>query len=150
MAAGLAYVASRSGVQILDVRDPASPKEVGVVELPGEPVAITLDGNHAYVAVWGASAVTGSLAVLDIADPGAAHVVGNFALPSAPFDVTVSEELVYVGDGDGGLFILSSDVVPEPTQTPSPSALPTAAPSPTATPAPGRAVFLPVLDVPAR
>lgn len=108
----LAYLTVGNGLQVLDLSDPGSPREVSV-EIDG--VAnhgtnrIALDGDHAYVT----DAEIG-LQVLDLRDPAAPHEVGRLEIPGRAADLVVQDGHAFVADDKGG-GLLAVDLS-DPTQ----------------------------------
>jgi len=96
-----AYVAdSGSGLQVVDIGDPAAPIIVGGVDTPGNAYGISVSGNHAYVADGG------GLQVVDISDPAAPVIVGGVDTPGDAYGITVSGNYAYVADSGSGLQVV--------------------------------------------
>jgi hypothetical protein len=76
---------SGSGLDVIDVRDPANPKRVGGFETDGPVTAVVVVGNRAFVAsmsnyqgppwIWQG----GGVDVLDLSDPAQPSRIGRFA-----------------------------------------------------------------------
>ena len=67
-----AFVADgASGLQVIDISDPASPQSVTSIAIPQLAVGVTVSGTHAYIAAYGAG-----LQVIDISTPGSPQNVG--------------------------------------------------------------------------
>lgn len=107
VAAGYAYLLEGVGpnisesLRILDVREPADPKEVGRldIEFPGN---LALSGNSVYVTAWG------RLYVLDVTDRANPRLVGASAhLDEYIGDVAVVGDYVYATGSFSGLNILT-------------------------------------------
>ncbi|MBI2874347.1 MAG: hypothetical protein HYY09_04620 [Firmicutes bacterium] len=99
-----AYVGVGLRLAVLDVSDPAAPREVGVTEPFGwyvEDVAVA--GNTAYVAAGG-----GGLALVDVADPARPVVVGRYDTPGYAEALAVTGRYVYVADGLAGLRVVDA------------------------------------------
>ncbi len=80
VADGLAYVVTwESGLNIVDLADPANPRARGTFTTPGSMQNVTVSGQYAYATGGGEN----GLLVLDVTDPSAPQTVG--ALPSLPF-----------------------------------------------------------------
>ena len=93
VADGLAYVATwESGLNIVDLVDPANPHTVGTFNTLGSMMDVIVSGGYAYVTSGGEN----GLLVLEVADPSAPQKVG--ALPTLPFAgaVALAEGYAYV------------------------------------------------------
>ena len=89
-----AYVADgESGLQIVDISDPASPATVGSLALGGFINSVALSENFAYV-----TDEDFGLRKIDISDPAHPVLVGSFDTPGEPTDVAVVGEYVIVND----------------------------------------------------
>ncbi len=72
-----AYVAGgSSGLRIVDIANPASPREVGAYDTPGSAYGIAVASSYAYVA----DGSTG-LRIVDITDPTSPREVGAYDTP---------------------------------------------------------------------
>ena len=99
---GLAYVADyRSGLQVIDVTDPASPQIVGGVDTPGGAANVAVSGTHAYVADYGSG-----LQVIDITDPRSPQIVGSVDTWGWANGVAVTGAYAYVADSHYGLYVI--------------------------------------------
>ena len=86
---------------MIDVADPAAPRELGSCPTPGAARGVQVAGRYAYVADdWG------GLRVIDVSEPAAPREVAAFDTPGQAAAVWVSGDHVYVADGTGGLFDL--------------------------------------------
>jgi fibronectin type 3 domain-containing protein len=93
-----------SGLKVVDVSSPATPRTVG--QLAGVMSGVAASGSYAYVLV----VVPGNpghtdLAVVDLRTPSAPAIVGRVTLLGG-YDVTVVGSLAYVAAGTGGLQIV--------------------------------------------
>ncbi|MCL4684449.1 hypothetical protein KJ059_06805 [Myxococcota bacterium] len=90
---GLAVAANRlGGLRILDVSQPASPREVGAIDLPGlESDVWLLPGGYAYVPQ------VDHLAIVDLRAPSSPRVVGAVPFPGRPLALTGEGSTIYVG-----------------------------------------------------
>src|SRR4051794_40345987 len=69
-----AYVADgNSGLQVIDVSNPASPQRVGGYDTSGTAYGVTVSGNCAYVADFDSG-----LRVIDVSDPAHPQQVGSY------------------------------------------------------------------------
>ncbi len=92
------FALSPDGISIIDISEPAGPREVGNFDNPGYGIAI--DGDQAYV-------VGDKLFALDISNPLFPIEIGSFSLEVTARNITVSRTHAYVADGIGGLGIFS-------------------------------------------
>ncbi|HET7460208.1 MAG TPA: hypothetical protein VFJ82_03135 [Longimicrobium sp.] len=98
----------RNGIVILDLKDPAHPKQVGEYweTLTGGAHNLWLDGDKAYVVDQGGS----EMAIVDLAIPNDPVQVGRWGLPNSPDrflqDVAVKDGLAYLSYWNDGLVIV--------------------------------------------
>ena len=104
MTGDLAYLTDDSGLQIIEVSDPAHPVRRGGYTTDGAE-DVDVMGSRAYLA----SSYRG-LKVLDVSDP--AHPVYHGGYDTPAIDVTVAGNLIYVAADLGGLLIFD---VSDPT-----------------------------------
>jgi YVTN family beta-propeller protein len=106
-----AYVADRqSGLQVIDISDPAHPCSVGTYDTPSYAADVVISGDYAYVADW-----NGGLQVIDISDPANPTYAGSVSTPGPANDVAISDTCAYIADLAAGLLVID---VSDPT-TPS-------------------------------
>jgi hypothetical protein len=92
---GYVYAVSETEFIVIDARDPARPRVAGrVAGLDGWPVAVALDGDHAFVA-----ASQGGLQVFDVRDPASPAQVGLFETLGPVTSVDVAGGRAYITDG---------------------------------------------------
>jgi hypothetical protein len=96
-----AFVANISGLQVIDITNPASPQIVGSVDTPGFANAVAVSGTHAYVADYASG-----LQVIDITSPASPQLVGSADTPGSASGVAVSGTYAYVADNTSGLQVL--------------------------------------------
>jgi len=97
----LAYVAAdQGGLRVVDVSDPAAPREAGFYDTPGRAEGVAVSGGLAYVADGL------GLRVVDVANPAAPREVGFYNTPGSAYGVAVSGNHAYVADAWEGLLIL--------------------------------------------
>jgi hypothetical protein len=99
------YVAhGQGGVRIIDVSEPASPREVGTLAL-GWVHGVAVAGSYLYVTEHGyycesaedyCGPVSGNLHIVDVARPECPRVVKTFGRPQAPEHVTVADGVAYM------------------------------------------------------
>jgi hypothetical protein len=98
-----AYLAaSKSGLRVLSIADPAHPIEVGYFAAPGNQMrSVKVMGDIAYIADCDSS-----LRIISVADPTNPVEVGRVELPSQALGVDVSGDYAFVADDDSGLRII--------------------------------------------
>ena len=97
-----AYVADqRSGLQVIDISNPASPRLVGTYDTSGVATDVAVSGNHAYVAD---SAI--GLQVIDISNPASPRLVSTYDTSDRALGVAISGNHAYVADGFSGLQVI--------------------------------------------
>jgi hypothetical protein len=109
VAENYAYVAAgASGLQVIDVSDPAAPRIAGSLALPGIALEIALAGPVAYIA-----AKDGGLHLVDVSDPAAPALIGTVPTAGAARGVTVDRERLFVATDIGAqLFDLRNPRAP--------------------------------------
>jgi hypothetical protein len=103
-----AYVAVQSStgsdgtLQVVDVSDPTTPIIVDNVIMDGDPWAVYVLNNYAYVVAADhvLPTVEGGLRIVDVSIPTSASLVASYDTPGDPRDVFVVGDLVYVADYD--------------------------------------------------
>ena len=89
-----AYVADyNSGLQIIDISNPASPSRVGSYDTPGYACGVAISGSYAYVADGGSG-----LQIIDISNPASPSLVGTYNTPDYARGVAISGSYAYVAD----------------------------------------------------
>jgi hypothetical protein len=68
-----AFVATGSGLSVMNVAVAENPFRAGFLNLTGEPVRVEVSATHAFVACG-----SGGLVVVDITNPESMFVVGNY------------------------------------------------------------------------
>jgi len=102
LAGNLAYVADyQSGLQILDVTDPAAPVRLGGYDTADNALVVDVSGNLAYVAHY-----TSGLQIIDVSDPAAPVGLGVCDTPGIAYGVAVASTTAYVADFFMGLQII--------------------------------------------
>ncbi len=96
---GTAAVQSGSGLQFLDVSNPASPVALSTFGLAHD---VEISGDYAYVANGSAG-----LQILNISNPSAPGLVGSYNTPGTARAVHVVGNYAYVADGLSGLQIIN-------------------------------------------
>jgi len=99
-----------SGLQIIDVSDPAAPTVTGTVETPGFALDVEVVGNYSYVADFDA------FVVIDSSVPDAPVIVATLETPGRPRDLTIRGNYAYVADLEGLQIIdISTPAAPQLT-----------------------------------
>lgn len=96
-----AYLGTGFGLIIVDIADPARPRAMSQLYLPGVGNGIVVSGNLAYVAGG-----QGGLRIIDVSNPMGPVERGFFDTPGSAESVAVVGSLAYVADSFAGLFIL--------------------------------------------
>jgi hypothetical protein len=105
-----AYVAADfSGLQIIDISDPANPTFKSSYDTLYSASAVDLLGNYAYVADR-----TG-LEIVDVSDLSNPTFKGSYDTPAIAYGVTVFGNYAYMADGESGLQIVDITDPANPT-----------------------------------
>ena len=104
-----AYIAHTSGLQVIDVTDPAAPVVLGHYGVPWAS-AVAVAGRYAYVASGA------GLSAIGVGDPAAPVEVAFYAITGATH-VAVAGSYIYVAAGDSGLLILRFEEPPATRRT---------------------------------
>ncbi len=103
-----AYVADYlSGLQVIDIANPASLQIVGSVDTPGAAWGVAVSGTHAYVADYGSG-----LQVIDITNPASPAIVNGVDTPNFAYGVAVSGTHAYVANSSSGLQVAPTQCEP--------------------------------------
>jgi len=105
MSGSYAFVADyESGMQIVNVSNPASPTLAGSYDTAGNATDLVVSGNYAYIAD-GAD----GLVVVDISNPASPTLAGSYDTPGDARGVAISGNHAYVAD-DGGVGLQIIDI----------------------------------------
>ncbi|KKL51943.1 hypothetical protein LCGC14_2290460, partial [marine sediment metagenome] len=89
-----------SGLQVIDISDPANPGLLGTYDTTGSAEGIDIDGNYAYIADKGSG-----LQVINIANPTSPTLAGSVTYPNVDArDVKVENNIAFIADGSGDNF----------------------------------------------
>lgn len=88
-------------LQVLDVRNPATPAILGVLPLDGEPQALQVVGTTAYIAEG-----FSGLRIVDVSNAASPTGLGSFNTAGYAQDVRVAGNVAYVADGESGVQVL--------------------------------------------
>ena len=92
---------AKQGLRVIDISDPASPREVDRLATPGEARSIFVREGLAFVADG-----TEGLRVIDISNPASLREVGSRDTPASAVDLFIQGNHAYVADGDEGLRVI--------------------------------------------
>ncbi len=107
MVGGLAYVADgTSGLQIIDVSNPAAPVQLGALDTPDLARDVAVVGGLAYVAEGAVDFSSSALQIIDVSNPAAPVELGAIDILFRANDVEVVGGLVYVGNLNQGVRIV--------------------------------------------
>jgi hypothetical protein len=98
-----------SGLQIIDITDPANPTLKGSYDTPGFAYELAISGNYAYVADWY------SLQIIDVSDPANPTFKSSYSIPDSAWGVTLSGNYAYVACRMSGLYIIDVSDPSNPT-----------------------------------
>jgi len=90
-----------SGLQIVDIADPANPRIIGACNTPNNAYALALDGDYVYIADDASG-----LQVIDISKPAEPVLIGSCNTPGYAYDVAIKEGYAFIADGAAGLQII--------------------------------------------
>jgi hypothetical protein len=106
-----AYVADgSSGLQVIDITNPASPTLAGSYDTPGYARGVAVSGDYAYVA----DDLSG-LQVIDITNPAIPTLAGSCDTPGYALGVAISGDYAYVADFTSGLQVIDISDPTTPT-----------------------------------
>ncbi len=105
-----AYVTTRSSLHLVNVADPANPREVGTTLLP-DSGGVALSNGSAYVTVWEAG-----LAVVNVSDAAHPRWASGLTLKGQARRLVVAGHYAYVADGTGGLQVVDITNPAEPRE----------------------------------
>ena len=92
----IAYVAAdNSGLKIIDISNPNSPKLIGGYTTGGSAMGVQVIGNRAYIADY-----DGGLKIIDVSNPAAPKLIGKYVTENVVFGVYVVGNRAYVSDGN--------------------------------------------------
>jgi hypothetical protein len=106
-----AYIAEGfSGLQIIDISNPAAPTLAGSINTPGTALGVHVVGNYAYVADGDAG-----LQVINISEPATPTLVGSLDTPGWAVGIYVKNYCAYVAADELGLQIINISEPATPT-----------------------------------
>ena len=83
-------------VGFVDITDPSAPQALGALAMGGEPTSITVQGNHALIAVNTSASFTAPSGKLVVVDIATRTVVHEIALGGQPDSIAISKDGKYV------------------------------------------------------
>jgi uncharacterized protein (TIGR03437 family) len=98
LAGGIVYIADEAGLWLVDVSNPAAPKQLSFLQIQtsngqSTAVGVAVSGNVAYVAV------DQGLLTVDVSNPSAPAVIGQLQWPNAfAQDIVIAQGLAFVAD----------------------------------------------------
>jgi len=96
----MAYVADNEYIRVLDVSNPASPSEIGKLDIQGSAYEVEIEGSVAYVANGNSG-----VAAVDISNPSSLSVIGEFNTPGFSYKLHKEENILFAADASAGLLI---------------------------------------------
>jgi hypothetical protein len=90
-----------SGLDIIDVSNPAQPSNIGGCYIPGDAHAVYILGNYAYLADYAYA-----LYIINITNLSNPIIAGHCDLPGHAYDLFVQDNYAYVADYTEGLQII--------------------------------------------
>ncbi|HQI84959.1 MAG TPA: tandem-95 repeat protein [Anaerolineae bacterium] len=96
-------------LMVLDMGQPASPRRLSAVMLPGETNDVVIRGSQAFVAAGSAG-----LLILDISTPSNPRILGSLDTAGYAMGVTISDTLAYIADGYVGVQMINISNVAAP------------------------------------
>jgi hypothetical protein len=105
---GLAYLATTTGLRLLDVSSPGSIVELGSCGTLGGMGTVVVSGGTALVSTWPA----GDLAAVDVTDPVRPAELGRWDLPGEVSGIARRGDIAFVACEQGGLRVMD---VSDPT-----------------------------------
>jgi hypothetical protein len=96
----LYWTGSSRRLHVVDISDRARPQPLGQSrELPGEPAALRVDGNYAYIACR-VRGLRSELQIVDTSTPAQPVLLGTLPFAEEAFDVAVAGRKAYLAAGD--------------------------------------------------
>ncbi|QTA81703.1 Putative surface protein [Desulfonema limicola] len=105
-----AYVADGgSGLQVIDISNPAQPFIIGSVDTPDIAIGVTVSGTTAYVADG-----RSGLQIIDISIPSKPFIISSVDTPDWAYCVKILDTTAYVADSDSGLQVIDVNIPTNP------------------------------------
>jgi hypothetical protein len=103
-----AYVASRKGLEVIDISDPTAPVRVGVNYNLGVINDLKVMGNYAYCSD------NNGLRVIDISNPSSMWEVGNYYTDGAGRSLVIKRKYVYLTTSSSKVLVFDVSVPSQP------------------------------------
>jgi hypothetical protein len=100
---GFAYLATATGLRIVNVADPQRPTLFTFAGIPRPVEGVAVAGRYLYLSI-----MPGALLIADAADPAAPVLVGGVSLPSYTKNLQVVGDKVYVANGTSGVAVVAA------------------------------------------
>jgi len=100
-----------SGLQVIDVSNPAAPTIIGSLDTPGRAQDIALSGNTAFIA----DGFAGGLQVIDVSNLSAPTIIGSRDTPGAAYGIALSGNTAFIADYYSGLQVIDVSNPTAPT-----------------------------------
>ncbi len=100
---GFAYLATSTGLRIVNVADPQRPTLTSFAGIPRPVEGVAVAGRYLYLSI-----MPGALLIADAADPAAPVLVGGVSLPTYTKNLQVAGDKVYVANGTSGVAVVDA------------------------------------------
>ncbi len=100
---GYAYLATSTGLRVVNVADPQHPTLTTFAGLPRPVEGVVVAGGYIYLSI-----MPGALLIADAADPAAPVLVGGVSLPTYTKNLQVAGDKVYVANGASGVAVVDA------------------------------------------
>ena len=100
---GFAYLATSTGLRIVNVADPQRPTLTTFAGIPRPVEGVAVAGRYIYLSI-----MPGALLIADAADPAAPVLVGGVNLPTYTKNLQVAGDKVYVANGTSGVAVVDA------------------------------------------
>ena len=100
---GFAYLATSTGLRIVNVADPQRPTLTTFAGIPRPVEGVTVVGRYLYLSI-----MPGALLIADAADPAIPVLVGGVSLPTYTKSLQVVGDKVYVANGNSGVALVDA------------------------------------------
>lgn len=100
---GFAYLATSTGLRIVNVSDPQRPTLTTFAGIPRPVEGVAVAGRYIYLSI-----MPGALLIADAADPAAPVLAGGVSLPTYTKNLQVAGDKVYVANGTSGVAVVDA------------------------------------------
>ena len=102
VAGSYAYIAEGSEMAVISVSEPTNLRKVGAYQTTfGQPVAVAVSGDYAYVQCYGGMLGIGQLEVIDVSDPSKPRRLGSVRSDGGVRRIATAGGYVYVANSGG-------------------------------------------------